>query len=84
MAEFAVVVLALWALTHCVSEVFRHAQFGRPLGCQKCLSGWIILATALRLFAYDHQVWWALIAMAAWAVSILIEAAYERSLIQIL
>lgn len=77
--------LTLWIITHTVSiEIPITARMRKPISCQLCLSGWImigvIMATIVISLAPD-QPWdlrYLLEAGAIWAGSVLIEAVHTR------
>lgn len=69
MAELVKWSLILWVATHSASELFGALGAKKPLSCQKCLAGWFSLFVAPFL-GIDLLV--------AWAISVLIEAVYQR------
>lgn len=80
MSEIVLLSLALWVVTHVVAEevpVTAHAP--KPLSCQLCLSGWICLAVGIAVWLrWDFGLIALVASLAAWALSVIIEAIYLR------
>lgn len=85
MDEIALLSLALWIVTHTVAvEIPLTANAPKPLSCQLCLSGWVCLITGVKTLTYGLGLWAFVAALAMWALSVLVEAVYNRLRIIIL
>jgi len=73
------VALTLWIVTHTVSqEIPVTSRAPKPLSCQLCLSGWVMILTAVSGLVFGVPAMSPVDAGAIWAVSVLIEALYTR------
>ena len=77
LAEHVVFVLSLWITTHAAADFFTNMGARKPLSCQLCLSGWVVLLGMVVLLAIGSGVW-ILVPLAWWAVAVLIEAVHQR------
>jgi hypothetical protein len=79
VANVVLLALALWVVSHTVAtEIPLTANAPKPLSCQLCLSGWICLVMAVISLARGFGPWATIAALAVWALSVLIEAVYNR------
>jgi hypothetical protein len=77
--EIILLSLALWIVTHTIAiEIPLTADAPKPLSCQLCLSGWVSLVTGVKVLTWDLGLWAFIAALATWALSVLIEAVYNR------
>lgn len=77
LTEHVVFTLSLWITTHAAADFFTNMEARRPLSCQLCLSGWVVLLGMVVLLAIGSEVC-ILMPLAWWAVSVLIEAVHQR------
>jgi len=79
MADLILLSLALWIVTHTVSqEIPLTANAPKPLSCQLCLSGWVSIVAGGMLVLLNGDAWLVVPALAAWALAVLVEAVYMR------
>ncbi len=76
MNDIILLSLALWIVTHTIArEIPLTANARKPFSCQLCLAGWTCIAVSA---IYYTDVWGALEVLSVWALSVIIEAVYDR------
>lgn len=79
MIDLLVLSLALWIVTHTIAvEIPVTARAPKPLSCQLCLAGWPMLGAGAAYWLNSGDVMQMGNALAVWALSVLIEALYQR------
>lgn len=79
MIPYALLVLALWIVTHTIAkEIPVTANARKPFSCQLCLSGWGSILTGVWTSVRAGDPWMMVPALAMWALAVLIEAFYQR------
>lgn len=77
LAEHVIFTLSLWITTHAAADFFTNMGTRKPLSCQLCLSGWVVLLDIVVLLATGSELL-ILTPLAWWAVAVLIEAVHQR------
>ncbi len=77
LAEHVIFTLSLWITTHAAADFFTNMGARKPLSCQLCLSGWVMLLDIVVLLAIGSEVC-ILMPLAWWAGAVLIEAVHQR------
>lgn len=79
MMDLLVLSLALWVVTHTIAvEIPVTAKAPKPFSCQLCLSGWPMLGAGAGHWINTGDAMQMGNALAIWALSVLIEALYQR------
>ncbi len=80
MISYFYAVMALWVLTHVITQELPTRNLPKPWSCPLCFSGWACIAAAGYMY-YVHQ--WdpglaLMIAFGIWAGVLILDAIYWR------